>query len=408
MKRILTLAILSWLIISPAFPQSLQPGDSIKTYVDFLKTKSLLSPKEYVLQSFREKDIIILSERLHPEFRQYEMIADILKDERFTGDVYTEVGVFNAGQQINDLLHKEGLSPEEVDHEILGIFKNLDMFPLWPDYNYFFLIKSVYEINQHRNKQDKISIYPLDIIFSWDSIQCDAQYKMFMDMMEPQGFPPVINRNAWMGEAFSRTYDNIKYHHPEKTKALVIMNTYHGYTRIPTYFPHPEDPMVYSTAEYIYKTYPGKVKGISINGIGNTGQLVCKGRWDAAFRVTGNVPVGFDLPGTPFGETTFDMYNFGGNAYATVNFDYIFDGLVFFEPIENFDLVWGIPGIFNDTIFVNEFYRRCAIADGITPEEARASAEIRGYVKEWNGISRTKVEGLEQYNEQINSWIKKQ
>jgi len=408
MKRILTIAILSWLILSPAFPQSLQPGDSIKAYVDFLKNKSLLSPQEYVLQSFREKDIIILSERLHPEFKQYEMIVDILKDERFKGNVYTEVGVANAGEKINEFLQKEGLTPEQADQSVTAIFKNLDMFPLWPDYNFFYLIRSIYDINQHRSMNDKIFLYPLDVRFSWDSIQCNAQYQMFMDMMEPQGFPPIIDRNSLMGKAFANAYDQAGYHHPEKKKALVILNTYHGYTRIPTFFPHPEEPTVYSAAAYIYKTYPGKVKGISINGIGNTMQLVCGGKWDAAFRVTGNVPVGFDLPGTPFGKTTFDMYNFGGTDYATVNFEYIFDGFIFFEPIENFDLVWGIPGIFNDSIFANEFYRRCAIAEGITPEEARASVEIRGCVKDWNVVTRIKVEGLEQYNKQINSWIKKQ
>ena len=30
-----------------------------------------------------------------------------------------------------------------------------------------------------------------------------------------------------------------------------------------------------------------------------------------------------DMKNTPFGKTQFDMYNFGGTAYETVNFEYI-------------------------------------------------------------------------------------
>ena len=53
--------------------------------------------------------------------------------------------------------------------------------------------------------------------------------------------------------------------------------------------------------------------------------LIADGKWDAAFRFTGNKNVGFDLKDTPFGKTKFNMYNFGGSDYETVNFEYIFE-----------------------------------------------------------------------------------
>jgi hypothetical protein len=406
MKIIVLIIALS--ISSAVFAQTSRLNDSIKPFVNYLIHVPSLTPKEYVLKSFEDKDIIVISERLHPEFTQYEMIVDIIRDKRFKGNVYTEVGVFNSGNQINEFLRKEGLSKEKVEEEILKIFKDLDFYPLWSNYNYYYLIKSIYEINQQRSGDDKIFLYPLDLIFEWGSIKCNEQYSMFMDMMEPQNNNcPVINRNAIMGKHFIYAYLDAKYKHPNKKKALVIMNSYHGYTRIPAYLPCPTEPFTYSTAEYIYKTFPKITKGILINFYPTSGtiKLVAGGKWDAAFKVTGNKDVGFDLQDTPFGETTFDMYNFGGKAYQSVNFEDLFDGFIFYKPIESFELAVGIPKIFNDSLFVEEFYRRTAIDDNISIQEAKSSKETQRFIKEKNVLKIEKIENLDKYISLINKWI---
>ncbi|MGA3014545.1 MAG: hypothetical protein ABSD71_11000 [Bacteroidales bacterium] len=351
--KIIGLLIIAFSVSSAAVTQPLQPNDSIKPFVNYLIHMPYLTAKEYVLKSFEDKDIIIFSERLHPEFTQYEMIVDIIRDNRFKGNVYTEVGSFNSGKQINEFLGKEGLSKEKVQEEILKIFKDLDFFPLWDNYNYYYLIKSIYEINQQRSVDDKIFLYPLNLIFEWGSIKCNEQYSMFMDMFEKQNdYPAVIDYDAIMGKHFIYAYLDAKYQHPNKKKALVIINTYHGYTRIPEYLPCPTEPFTISTAEYIYKTFPKITKGILINfyPTSSTIKLVADGKWDAAFKITSNKDVGFDLQGTPFGETTFDMYNFGGKSFKTVNFEDLFDGFIFYNPIENFEVAVGIPEIFNDSL----------------------------------------------------------
>jgi hypothetical protein len=406
--KIIIVLIIALSISSAVFNQTLQPNDSIKPFVDYLIHVPPLTPKEYVLKSFEDKDIIVISERLHPEFTQYEMIVNIIRDHRFKGNVYTEVGTFNSGEKINEFLGKEGLSKEEVEEEILKIFKDLDFYPLWSNYNYYYLIKSIYEINQQRSGDDKIFLYPLDLIFEWGSIKCNEQYSMFMDMMEPQNNqPPVIDRNAIMGKHFVSAYLDAKYQHPNKKKALVIMNSYHGYTRIPAYLPDTTEPFTYSTAEYIYKTFPKITKGILINFYPTSGtiKLVAGGKWDAAFKVTGNKDIGFDLRDTPFGETTFDMYNFGGKDYQSVNFEDLFDGFIFYKPIESFELAVGIPKIFNDSLFVEEFYRRTAIDDNISIQEAKSSKETQRFIKEKNVLKIEKIENLDKYISLINKWI---
>jgi hypothetical protein len=158
MKKIVTTISILIGYCSAVLSQT-SPNDSIKPFVDFLSGKTFLSPKEYVLKSFEEKDIIVLSERDHREFKQYEMIVDIIKDKRFTGNVYTEVGVFNSGKQINDFLLKENLKEIEIKEHLLAIFKNLDMFSLWPNYNYFYLLENIYKINQERQLNEKIQVF---------------------------------------------------------------------------------------------------------------------------------------------------------------------------------------------------------------------------------------------------------
>lgn len=408
MKRIITIIVITTITCFAVTAQSLQPHDSIRTFVDYLNKGTHLSASEYILNSFNEKDIVVLSERLHPEFTQYEMIVDVLKNERFKGNVYTEIGVFNSGVPINEFLLKEGLSKEEKESELLKIYRNIDYDPIWPDYNFYYLISSIYDINQQRKPDEKIFLYPLDLKFSWDSIKCNEQYNMIFEMMEPQNNnPPVLDRNVVMARHFIRAYEDAKYLNPNKKKALVIMNTYHGYTRIPKYLPNPTEPLTYSASEYIYKTYPNSTKGILINFYPTSYEvkLVAGGKWDAAFKVTGISNAGFDIKGSPFGKTEFDMYNFGYNAFETVNFEYIFDGLIYFEPIENFQLVFGIPGIFNDPAFVDEYYRRAAFEENITIEEARSSKEIKENIEKYNVKKVEKMQDLDKFSGLVNKWI---
>jgi len=401
-KAVLIIAIF---INSLSFSQSIQTNDSIKIFVDYLTKENHLSSKEYLLQSFEKNDIIVLSERHHQEIKQYELIIDVIKDERFKGNVYTEVGVYNSKEKINDFLKKEGLSKEEKETELLTIYRNLDYEPVWDKYNYYYLLSSIYDINQQRKENDKIFLFPLDVEFCWDSIKCPAQYLMFQDMMETN----VIDRNRIMGKHFIKAYGNSKSNNPNKKKALVILNTYHGYTRIPTFLPLPSMPTVYSTGEYIFKTYPTITKGILINGysFSNISKFVAGGKWDAAFKITGNKNIGFDLKNTPFGTTTFDMYNFGGKQFSTVNFEYIFDGFIFYSPIEDFELAVGIPNIFNNKEFIEEFYRRTAFEENITIDEAKKSKEINDYIETVNNLKIGKVQEIDELNKAISNWLTK-
>lgn len=410
MKKNLLLTISFILIGQFLMSQQLLPNDSIKQFVDCLSKIKQVSAKDYIFHSFEKNDIVILSERNHNELTQYDLIIEVLKDKIFKGNIYTEVGVYNSKNKIKDFLNKENLSKEEKEKELLELYRNIDYTTLWDKYNYYFLLSSIYDINQGRSQNDKIFLIPLDIVFNWDSIQCNSQYKMLMDMMEPQNnMPPVISRNLVMGQHFVRTYNEEKKQNVNKNKAIVILNTYHGYTRIPTYKKNPSEPFIYSTAQYIYKTFPTQTKGILINGyiFHPKVRLVNGGKWDAAFAISKNDDIGFDIKNTPFGKTIFDMYNFGGSAFETVNFEYIFDGIIYYKFIDDFKMVNGIPNFFNDKNYENEIYKRLAIELNVSIDEVKKLEDVKKYRALYNQVNTEKIDEILDLNKEINQWLKK-
>ena len=85
MKTIFTFFTL--FLSTVTYSQFLHGNDSIAKFVSFLTNQNLLTPKEYIFKSFEKNDIIIISERHHAELKQYELIIDVLKDERLKGNI---------------------------------------------------------------------------------------------------------------------------------------------------------------------------------------------------------------------------------------------------------------------------------------------------------------------------------
>lgn len=375
----------------------------LKPFVNFLKENKLQSAKDYVLRQFDSKDIIIISERDHRDLTQYELILEIISDDSFKGNVYTEVGCSNNYQRINRFLLNPSLTEFEKEEELLSIYRDLDYYVIWENYNYYFLLDSIYNINKKRKEEDKILLFPLDLEFDWESFTCTAQYELFDDYSENE----IIDRNVIMGKNFLKFFEFAKRRNPSRPKALVIQNTYHGYIRIPTFLPNPNQPRIYSTGQYIFKSYPDITTNIYLNyyTLNFSSGLTNNGLFDAAFAYTNTDNVGFDLKNTPFGNSPFDLYNFGGTDYAKVNFDYIFDGMVFFKPVSQMKFAQGIPNVY-PIEFEKQFFERLALIDGISYEQS-----VKEYSSFLNDINSLKYDGLAdstkvKIEHMIRFWIK--
>jgi hypothetical protein len=134
-------------------------------------------------------------------------------------------------------------------------------------------------------------------------------------------------RDSLMAVRVIETYEKI-LSHEKRSKALVIMNTYHGYGLAPdgrNYFG--------STTGYIMKALPGKVANVMMN----TESMqylwafvpVQRGKWDAAFKLGGNPAAGFSFAGSPFGEDHFDARF---DQIRGVNYKDVFTGFIFYTP----------------------------------------------------------------------------
>ena len=391
------LLILTLTINISVFSQKME----LKPYVSFLQKNKFPTAKEYILEKFETKDIVIISERDHRDITQYELYVDVIRNQNFKGNVYTEVGSWNNYQRINKFLLNSKLSEKEKEEELLSIYRDLDYTILWEKYNYYFLLNSIFEANKTRNDKDKILLFPLDLEFDWKNFDCHSQYKLFDDYSENS----IIDRNIIMGKNFVNFYEYAKKRNPERKKALVIENTYHGYIRIPNFLPLPTQPDIYSTGEYIFKTYPENTTNIYINYFtqGFHNGLTNEGLFDAAFYFTKTDNIGFDLKNTPFGNSKFDLYNFGGD-YDKVNFDYIFDGMIFYKPIVEMNLVTGIPNVYPKE-FEKQFHERMTLIDGISYEES--IKENEELLKELNTKTETKLQDsiIQKINSQIKYWI---
>lgn len=373
----------------------------IDAYVEFLTDADRMSPVDYVLDLFDEADVVVLAERAHPEITQYDLILRIISDPRFidrVGHVFTEIGASTTAPEIEAFLSAEGLTDAERDAWRMRIYRDFSEEVLWARLNYYDMLGRVYDLNQTLFRERKIHIHPVGLPFTWRGMTREA-YRTYMSSKG--------DRDRRMAQ---RVVEGLRYVEASRAgpaKALVIMNYRHA-------FPHlvlPSGDTLANTTGYLLEMLPGRVRNVMLNSLAITGGtseadiemgLVQDGRWDAAFAVTGNRPVGFDFPGSPFGADSFDFFPFGteGLTYADM-----FAGFVFYEPVSRHLLVEGVPGIV-DEAFARELRQRMAIARDYygTEEERDAYLASRARVDTltYEDMARIQVP----FEQQMGQWMK--
>lgn len=327
----------------------------LKPYTDFLENQHI-SAKDYVLNLFKSKDIVILCERDHPDTTQYDLYLSIIGDKRFTaevGNVFTEVGTSTLNPKINAFVHSDGLSQDSAVKAILEFHRNCSWAPIWEKENFSYLLRGIYLVNQHLKQDQKINLYPSDVPFDWTQIDT-ASYRRFWKTLEP-------GRDSVMASQIIRVFESIRALTSQRKKALVIMNYRHAFGHG---FQHPSGKKANNVGRFLFEKYSDRVANVYVNFLAfslrspNNGSwgLIHNGKWDAAFKAVNKEDVGFDFRGSPFGEEAFDIWPFP-NPFT---FKDVFDGFVFYLPLEKHRCVVGIPG-FIDSQSESEIMRRWTI-----------------------------------------------
>ena len=316
------------------FPLSYPSTPEVRRYAEFIKA-SRKDPVEYILDLFNKYDLVVISERMHPEYSQYELISRLVRDPRFirlAGNIFTECGSVSYQDSLNRYLVTEFENEKTLDIATAALQRNSTaVWPLWDCTNLFDLFKSVNQINATLPDSLKIRWYFTDGRINWAKATQDTFEARYRNR----------DRDSLMASVVIDTYTKI-LSRQSRNKALVIMNTYHGYGLPPNGRNYYQ-----ATTAFIMKALPGKVANIMLNTVGMEYLWafvpVQHGKWDAAFRLSGNLPAGFDFEGSPFGEDHFDA-RYG--QIKGLKYKDVFTGFIYYTSLEDQYCKNGFPYTF--------------------------------------------------------------
>lgn len=362
-------------------------------YAEFIKSHSE-NPVDYVFDLFKQKDIVVISERNHPECTQYELIGKIISDERFkdeVGNLFTECGSVSFQDTINTYLHATFNSEDSLNYATAILQRNSSaIWPLWTNTNLFDLFKTVNKLNRSLSDSAKINWYFTDLAVDW---QTSSKQKFQASFSNPL-------RDSLMAAQIITPYQNI-ISKQRRHKALVIMNTRHGYGLVK------ENLGKFSqeykgTAAYLMQYLPGKIANVMINTVSSKylsmSVPVQNGKWETAFLQAGNPSAGFDFNGSPLGDDNFDahLWNARGIKYKDM-----FTGFIFYKPLEEHFSSWGFPKEYDN--FEDTILKRASYVDeahvAVFKEEIKSYKENPG-----NPVYTTKTDYFSVYNK-INTII---
>ncbi len=387
MKKTIHIFYLCFIVSSFCNSQSKNEDNNARLakYITFIKGTDL-PPKSYILNLFNDHDIVILCERYHAEVKQYDLIIDIIKDQRFidkVGNVCTEIGSVNYADSINNYLKYSSNDTNEADIKLKHFQREMNFYPIWNNPNYYNLLKTVYGLNRKLDLSKRVNLYACDLYYDWYSISSWNDRKHFMH----------VKRDSVMAVNIIKRFEQIKSE--KRKKLLVILNEYHSFIN-----PEWQDKDGFTSAgQFLSKRYGIQIiANVLINTIGETQQspetLIQEGYWDAAFDLVGNPTIGFDFRNSPFGNDHFDYVI---STTDKLKYKDMFTGMVFYSPLKDHKQVYGVPGIVDST-FRSELYRRYEI---MYPNELKKKG-IEAIVNDYN-IPRTETyDSIEVFNRRIN------
>ncbi len=395
MKNILLIIILFG--YSLGFCQS-----KIIHYSEFLENQNQ-SPKDYIFELFENNDIIILGERDHRDTTQYDLILEIIGDERFIeniGHVYTEVGVINHTKWANNVIKGNYKDNKEFEKDFVSLYRELDFNPLWDKYNMVKYLKGIYEINKSLDNDKKITIGLTDCAFEWK----EMTHEKYTDFKK-SNLKGLSTRDSIMAYNFMQLYEQQNPINGYK-KALLIQSRPHATNLNIVY----KDKRVKKTGSFIKEQYGNNVKIIAFNWYKwlppewskwmpeHQIELTNEGKWDAAYEITGKKTIGFNIENSPFGLTDFDY-----TYKQDIKYQDVIDGLIFYLPFYKFSCTRGLPNIV-DLEFAKEYIKRVDIINGNTYYSEKYSPNDEK--KDYDEFRSFDCNDYERMKEQMNKWLK--
>jgi hypothetical protein len=318
-------------------------------------------PVEYVMQLFEENDRVILCERVHPDYTQWQLFSQIILNDTFAvkvGNVFTEFGNADNQQVLDDYMRTRFDSMEDLKKATARIVReNGGHWPLWNNKKKYDFILNLHEYNARQDSAHKINLFFTDMSADWQHITNREQWRSAF-------YGP--NRDSIMAANIITQYNELRNNHAGRKKMLVIMNTRHAFKGV-----MPWDP---STTDYLFKAFPAKTANVLVNGCTQIITPIKSGLWDEIALTVGDTAWAVNFNECILGNDFFDIFPFPGSKNR--KYKEVFNGMIYYQHPKDFRIVDGYEYMLDD--FKDTYLHRSAI---IGEEEHNILQRIANYEK---------------------------
>lgn len=168
--------------------------------------------------------MVILCERSHYELIQYEMIINLIRDQRFidkVGNIFIEIGSITQNTAIQEFLNASYPNDKELEGKLIKIFRNLHYEAIWEKYPLYFFLKELARSNNSLPAGKKVKLFFADMPINWENM-IEEKYQAYRKTLS--------KRDRILAKAIIQKLNKIKQSRQARKKALVIMNYRHAFS----------------------------------------------------------------------------------------------------------------------------------------------------------------------------------
>ncbi len=316
--------------------------ENFEKLAGIIKTKSV-SPEEYVIQKFKNNDVVLLGER--HIVKQNLVFVQHLIPLLYKAGVHTigmEFGAYENQQRMDSLTTAAGFSDKLAEKMMF------DYNVTWAYREYVAVARAAWAFNQTLPKSAKpFRILNLSYIFDWEK---------FTGRRDGETMRAVFSK----GTVDQFRADVIEHEVlAKKGKILALVGTPHAYTRYGSpYFLFNGDNFCGFDRQWLgnrlYENHPGKVFNILlhqsfIKKTGETYQSISPldGLIEKLMQANSNKPAGFDLINSDIGRLEDTSIN--ATCYPNFTIGQLFDGYIFLKPLNELEGCTVIEGFVNES-----------------------------------------------------------
>ncbi len=334
------------------------PTDTL-AFVNYLKANGK-PPHQYVIEKLAKHKLVIYGE-IHRRKVSWNLLTKVTQEPDFvktTGTVFFELPSHK--QKDLDRFYAQ----DTVDKSIL-----LDIFGCllingWYDKDEMDFMITLWKLNKTLPENQQIKVVLADFQPPWDSLKTKEDYEDYKNLHDK-------DRDTHMADVIEQTLKTTT----DNRHTLFIVGDMHAY-KSPDVPGHDaaegEEPAPTAGAQLVERLSNENVFCIFPHQmtISNAGEIEGKlrfGLFDYAFDMNKNIPVAFDLAGSPFGNEPLDAILEEKYNPKMGRYEDNYDGYIFFQKLEREEKGNRLYELVTDE-FVNEIKRRLYIT-GIPEDE---------------------------------------